>query len=256
MQISLGDGIKKHLVTVAKPRLKTQTKKGIFDMEFLREILGEELFKQFEEKVNAYNGNEANKEKQIKIGNLGSGEYVGKGKHDSEIEKLNNLLASKSTELESANGLIAELKKSTKGNEEMQGKITTYEQQVADLQQQLEATKINSAVKVALLSEKAVDIDYLTFKINEKLREQGKALELDENENIKGWDDVLSGLKTQYPSQFESVSGERKVLGDNRLPKSEERSGYTKQDLLKMPYSERDKIFNKNPEAYRNIMKS
>ena len=41
-------------------------------MEFLKEILGEELYKQFEEKVNAYNGNEANKDKQIKLANLSS----------------------------------------------------------------------------------------------------------------------------------------------------------------------------------------
>ena len=49
-------------------------------MEFLKEILGEDLFSQVSEKVNAFNGNEANKDKQVKIGNLASGEYVGKGK--------------------------------------------------------------------------------------------------------------------------------------------------------------------------------
>lgn len=176
-------------------------------MEFLKAILGEDLYKQFEEKVNAHNGNEANKDKQIKIGNLGSGEYVGKGKFDSEIEKLNTLLSGKDTELQTANNLIAELKKGTKGNEELQGKITGYESQVAQLQTQLQETKIKAALKVALLSEKAVDIDYLTFKVNEKLKGEGKTLELDENENIKGWDDLLSGLKTQFPTQFEKASG-------------------------------------------------
>ncbi|MBR5584208.1 MAG: phage scaffolding protein, partial [Lachnospiraceae bacterium] len=129
-------------------------------MEFLKEILGEELFKQLESKINEHNGNEANKDKQVKLGNLGSGEYVGKGKHDSELEKLNQLLSGKTTELETANNLIADLKKNSKGNEEMQGKITTYETQVAELQKQLQETKVKSALKVALLSEKAVDIDY------------------------------------------------------------------------------------------------
>ena len=41
-------------------------------MEFLKTVLGDELFKQVEDKINAYNGNDENKEK-IKIGNLGSG---------------------------------------------------------------------------------------------------------------------------------------------------------------------------------------
>lgn len=87
-------------------------------MEFLKEILGEELFNQFTEKINAYNGNEANKDKQIKLGNLASGEYVGKGKFDALQEALNG----KETEITNANNLIAELKKASKGNEELQGK--------------------------------------------------------------------------------------------------------------------------------------
>ena len=171
-------------------------------MDFLKEILGEELYAQIEEKINAHNGNEANKDKQIKIANLGGGEYVSKAKHDA----LQALFDGKSTELDTANGLIAELKKGTKGNEELQGKITGYETQVADLQKQLAETKVKSALKVALLSEKCNDIDYVIFCLEKKLKEQGKTLELDENENIKGWDDLLSGMKTQLPKQFDSVS--------------------------------------------------
>lgn len=194
-------------------------------MEFLKGILGEELFKQIEAKVNEHNGNEANKDNQIKLGNLGGGEYVAKGKHDSELEKLNALLSGKSTELDTANALIADLKKNTKGNEELQGKITGYESQVEQLQKQLEETKVKAALKIALMSEKAVDVDYLTFKINEKLQEQGKSIELDENDHIKGWDDVISGLKTQFPAQFETGSGNPKgqVIEENRLPKGDDR---------------------------------
>lgn len=210
-------------------------------MEFLKEILGEELYRQIEEKINAHNGNEANKEKQIKIGNLGSGEYVGKGKHDSEIEKLNALLSGKDTELQTANDLIAELKKGTKGNEELQGKITGYESQVAQLQTQLQETKIKAALKVALLSEKALDIDYLTFKVNEKLKGEGKALELDENENIKGWNDILSGLKTQFPTQFEKASGVQ--VDPNPLPTGDQRKTepQTLADALRMQYEGNNK---------------
>ena len=181
-------------------------------MDFLKEILGDELFAQVEEKINAHNGNEANKDKQIKVGNLGSGEYVGKGKHDA----LQALFDGQKTELEKANNLIAELKKGTKGNEDLQGKISGYETQVADLQKQLQETKIKGAVKVALLAAKALDVPYLTFKLNEKLNEEGKTLELDENENIKGWDDLLSGLKTQLPTQFETAKGGK--VDPNPLP--------------------------------------
>lgn len=204
-------------------------------MEFLKELLGEELYSQLAAKINEHNGNEANKDNQIKIANLGTGEYVGKGKYDA----LNELLKGKETELTTANGLIAELKKGTKGNEELQGKITGYESQVADLQAQLQETKIKSAIKVALLSEKAVDVDYLTFKLNEKLKEKGETLQLDENDNIKGWDAYKDGLKTQFPTMFESSTGNRKVLGDNRLPEGDGDRNTEPKDLaeaLKMQY--------------------
>lgn len=89
-------------------------------MEFLKEILGEELYKQFEQAVNAYNGNEANKDKQIKLANLTEGGYVSKDKYTS----LETDLSGKTSELEKANGLIEELKKSTGKDEGLQQKIT------------------------------------------------------------------------------------------------------------------------------------
>lgn len=222
-------------------------------MDFLKEILGDELYAQIESKINEHNGKEENKEKQMKLANLGNGEYVSKGKHDTELEKLNTLLSGKTSELAKANGLIDELKKGTKGNEDLQGKITGYEKQVGELQKQLQETKIKSAVKVALLSEKALDIDYLTFKVNEKLTEQGKALELDENENIKGWDELLTGLKTQFPTQFDSTKN-TKTVDPIILPPQQKKDGITKAELLKKPYAERQKIYNENPEAYKEIM--
>lgn len=218
-------------------------------MEFLKEILGEELYKQVETALNAYNGNEANKDKQIKLANLGSGEYVGKGKYDT----LQALLDGKTTELDTANGLIAELKKGTKGNEDLQGKITGYETQVQQLQAELEKTKLENAIQLALRDAKAVDPDYLAFKLREKY--SADELTLDENGKIKGMDDKLAGLKTQFPAQFEG-SGSKKVI-ENRLP--DEQGGgdsVTKDDFAKMSYQERLKLFNENPDTYAELTKN
>lgn len=203
-------------------------------MDFLKEILGDELFAQVAEKINAHNGNEANKEKQIKLANLGGGDYVGKGKYDA----LEAMMQGKQTELDTANGLIEQLKKSAKGNEEMQSKITAYESTVADLQKQNAETKSRYALKFALLSEKALDIPYLTFKVEEKLREEGKSLELDENENIKGWDDILSGLKTQCPTQFEKAAGSG--IDPNPLPEGDHRTPEPQnlEEALRMQYEQ------------------
>lgn len=204
-------------------------------MDFLKEILGEELYSQVEAKINEHNGNEANKDKQIKVANLESGEYVGKGKYDA----LDTLLKGKQTELDTANGLIAELKKGTKGNEELQGKITGYENQVKDLQAELQEVKIKSAIKVGLLAEQCNDVDYATYKLMEKLKEKEESLELDENDNIKGWNDKLSSLKTMLPNQFGTGTNTRQVLGDNKLPDNDPNSSTepkTLAEALKMQY--------------------
>ena len=218
-------------------------------MEFLKEILGEELYKQVETAINAHNGNEANKEKQIKIGNLGTGEYVGKGKYDA----LQELVNGKETELKSANELIAELKKATKGNEEIQGKFTEYEQENARLQTELQETKLKSAIKVGLLEEGCADVDYVTFKLMEGLKAKGESLELDENDNIKGWDDVISGLKTQFPTQFESVKGGQ-IVDPQPLPgRTEPQTGITQEQFNKMGYQSRLKLKREQPDVYAQM---
>ena len=167
---------------------------------------------------------------------------------DVRYSKLKNEHESKLNELVEANNLIAELKKSNKGNEDLQGKITNYENQVKQLQEELQKTKLDSAIKVALLSEKAADVDYLMFKLKEK-----GELELDENDKIKGWNDKIAALKTQFPTQFEN-SGSKKIE-ENKLDRTDDGTGFTKADLLKKPYSERIKIYNENPDAYNEVMK-
>lgn len=151
-------------------------------------------------------------------------------------------------QLGEANSLIEELKKSNQGNEDLQGKIGTYESQIQQLQAELEAAKLDAAIKVELLTASALDVDYLTYK----LREKGE-LALDENGKIKGWDDKLAGLKTQFPTQFEGNS--RKNIIENKLPDNTGGGDtLTKETLLKKPYAERMKIYNENPDAYKTAM--
>lgn len=214
-------------------------------MDFLKAILGDDLYKQVEAKINAYNGTPENKEKQVKLANLGEGAYVSKDKYAS-LETTHN---SKLEELNKANTLIAELQKSTKGNEELQGKITAYETQVTELQAALEQTKKDSAVKVALLEAKVKDIDYMTFKLKEK-----GEIELDEKGNIKGWDDKLAGLKTQFPEHFETSSV--KKIDPNPLPGGGgSEHGVTKEQFDKMNYNDRLKLYQEDRETYDALTK-
>lgn len=151
-------------------------------------------------------------------------------------------------QLADANTLIEELKKSNKGNEGLQEKLAAYETQVQQLQAELEQTRIDAAVKVGLLGSKALDVDYLTFKLKAK----GDALTLDENGKIKGWNEKIASLKTQFPNQFEA-SGRKNII-ENRLPDQEGRTSLSRSEILKKPYAERQKIFEENPEAFRAAM--
>lgn len=217
-------------------------------MEFLKAILGNDIYAQLETALNAYNGAEANKDRQIKLANLGSGEYVGKGKYDA----LQAQLDGKTTELAAANELIAELKKGTKGSEDLQGKITGYETQVAQLQAELEKTRLENAIQLALRDAKAVDPDYLAYKLHEKYK--AGELTLDENGKVNGIDDKLAGLKIQFPAQFESAGG-KKII-ENKLPEEQGGDAVTKEDFSKMSYQERLKLFNENPETYAELSKN
>ena len=148
--------------------------------------------------------------------------------------------------------LIESLQKSNKGNEGLQKQVADYQTKVEQLQAELQQTKIDSAINVGLLAAgvKPEDVDYVTFKLKAK-----GEVELDEQGNIKGWDDKVAGLKTQFPANFASSSSkqyeEHKLQDDNNGGDT-----ITRESLLKKPYAERMKIFNENPEAYKNAMNS
>lgn len=168
---------------------------------------------------------------------------------DIRYGKLKTEHDGKLQELTEAQNLIAELKKSNKGNEDLQSKIATYEAQNAKLQEELKKTKIDAAIKVSLLAAKALDVDYLTFKLKEK-----GEIELDESGNIKGWDDKLTALKTQLPTQFEAA-GDKRVI-ENKLQSGDKTPPtVTREQFLGMDYDARLKLKQKNEQLYKQLAK-
>lgn len=218
-------------------------------MEFLKAILGEELYNQFISKINEFNEDEANKDKQIKLANLTDGAYVSKDKYTS----LETDLSGKDAELEKANNLIEELKKSTGKDEGLPQKITDYESEIETLKQENADLKTENALKFALVAAGAVDVDYLVFKAKEK-----GEVKLGDDGKIKGEDDLISGLKTQHPAMFEASgsnqqqSGNRKIL-ENNLPGGDKDKTVTKEQFLKMGYNERMKLKEENPELFKQL---
>ncbi len=147
--------------------------------------------------------------------------------------------------------LIDQLKAGTKDSEALQGKITGYESTISQLQEQLKQTQLDSEIKVALLTAKATDVDYMTFRLKEK-----GDLELDDQGHIKGIDDRLAGLKTQFPAFFESAANQREIQPHKLTERKPDEGGMTKAEFLRRPYAERAAFANENPEAYNTIMNS
>lgn len=168
----------------------------------------------------------------------------------TKIDELTEQLGLKTKESEEANKLIAELKKSNQGNEELQKSISTYEAENAKLKAENEQLKLDNAIKVELLGAKAKgdDLDYLMFKI----KQNNDKLSLTENGELKGFD--VEEIKTAYPSNFEVET--KKVVDVNNLPKIETSDNtITKEQFDKMGYKERTKLFNDNPEVYNELTK-
>ena len=161
------------------------------------------------------------------------------------------MLDGKTTELDTANGLIADLKKTAKGDEALQGKVTAYEAQVKQLQDQLVQTQIDSGLKIAFMEAGGTDIDFLIWKA--KNDNGGKPLEIGEDGKIKGVDDLISGLKTSAPNHFKKAGAGGMKVEENPLPAGKT-GGMTRAEFMRKPYAERAAFANENPEAYKELM--
>ena len=179
---------------------------------------------------------------------------------DIRYGKLKTQHEGTTRQLEEANGLIEQLKKSTKGQEDAQQKITAYEQQVQQLQADLLQTKIDAAARYGLLAAGGEDVDYLLFVLKEDAKAENKPLELDEAEKIKGWDDRLKNLQTKKPKMFKAEGGDDsgyQVLEPNKLKKGDDgQLAVTKERFKGMSYEERVALKQQNETLYKQLAKS
>lgn len=173
-------------------------------MEFLKEILGEDLFNQVKNKVSSYN-EKADKDKRVSIANVNGDEYVTKAKYSQLETDLNNTKTSLST----AQTTIEDLKKSNGDNVGLQQKVSDYETKIADLEAAGKAEKAKMlkeiAIKDALYAEKAKHPELLISKFDLD------KIVLDE----KG-EKVVSGIEEQIKSNketYKDLFGEKEQQG-------------------------------------------
>jgi len=176
------------------------------NMEFLREILGEDLFEQVKTKVSSYN-EKADKDKRVSIANVNSDEYVTKAKYSQLENDLDNTKISLST----AQTTIEDLKKNNKGNADLQDKIANYESEKANLEKTHKETTEKliktSAIKDALYNEKAKHPELLISKFDLSkivLDEEGQKV-------VSGIEEQMKANKEIYKDLFGEIEQQNSV---------------------------------------------
>lgn len=129
-------------------------------MEFLKEVLDEELYKQVETAVTSHNAKPENKDKQMKLADLGSGQYVDKGKYDAAVAEKENLEG----QIKTLNTTIGDLKKNNADNETLQNTIADLQTKLKDQQTANDQISKTYALKDSLTKQGVLDPDYLIYK--------------------------------------------------------------------------------------------
>lgn len=129
-------------------------------MEFLKDVLGDDLYKQVTDTINAHNGKPENKDKQVKLADLGSGQYVDKGKYDTAVAEKENLAG----QIKTLNSTIGDLKKNNADNETLQTTITNLQGELKKQQTANEQITKTYALKESLAKQGVLDPDYLIYK--------------------------------------------------------------------------------------------
>lgn len=214
-------------------------------MDFLKEVLGEDLYNQVSEKISAYNADEANKGKKIKLVNLSEGGYISKDKYTA-LEANRNKAESDLTE---AQRLIESLRVY---DPDQEGKVAEYQKRVVQLQEENRKLAVDLALKLSLVVAGVTDPDYIMFKI----KAANPDLKLDDVGNVKGINDIIKRFAVRFPGYFVSPSlPVRKVAAVNYLPDGTSDVIITQNQFNSMGYAARLKLKKLNPIRYYQLAK-
>lgn len=157
---------------------------------------------------------------------------------------------SKVDELKTANETLDDLKKNHKDVETLQASITDYEAKVTQLEEEKADQAKEFALKAALTTAGAIDVDYFTDKLKTDV-------ELDADGNLTGFDEKIKNYQTKHPKLFETADNTTKtdengfVIHDNGLNKGGS-SNTTKEKILAIENTEeRQKAIKENMNLFR-----
>jgi chromosome segregation ATPase len=211
----------------------------------LKKLLGDELYNQVSEKLG---------DKKVLIQEK-DGDFIPKARFDEVNQKKNELqkeLDNQKNELQNKTTELEELKKKqNEGDKSVEDKIANLEKELEERKSSEEKLKNDLAAKEKTsilnnhLHKEKVNPKYLKDVQN---RFNLDEIEVDENGQIKGFEEKIKGIKENYPEMF----GEMKFGGDG--PDGGNDKGLpdgilTKEDVKNMSEADRVKNVDKINES-------
>lgn len=152
--------------------------------------------------------------------------------HGKTVQGFQTKLDESESKLEQANSTLDTLKKNNKDNEELQNELKTYKDKVKQLETEAVENAKKQVIKDALGNAKALDVDYLMYKLGE--------VETDKDGNLIDLDNKIKDLQSNYPKFFEAEPEPEnpdgyQALGGADLPKQGSVREKTIVDAIKDP---------------------
>lgn len=154
------------------------------NIDFLKPVLGEELFGQVSEKLADAKG--------ITLVNTADGSYVPKAKLDEE----RTVSKGYKTQLDELNGKLSEMQKDKEATDTLKGQITQLQNDIATKDAEMKAQRLQYTVKDSLRSSKAKNPDVVI-----KMIDMGKITEKDGQ--FIGLNDQIEAIKKSDAYLFE-----------------------------------------------------
>lgn len=157
------------------------------NIDFLKPVLGDELFAQITEKLNAA--------PDIKLANVAeNGNYIPKAKYLEEIAKVRSL----ESKVEDLNAQISDANTKLDGMEELNTKIAQLTKDVTDRDGKIANLSRDYNIKDALRAAKARDVDIVFGLLDKDKISTGK------DGALKGVDEQVKALQEKKAFLFES----------------------------------------------------
>jgi hypothetical protein len=157
---------------------------------------------------------------------------------NDEIKELKDEIKQRDTQID-------QLQQSAKGNEDLEKQLEDLKKTNDDWEQKYKQNQLNNAVKLAVAKD-AKDADDILHFINKD------SLSLNEDGTVKGLDDALKGLRESKSYLF--VEKEEPSLKGRKPNDSKETpSGLTKEQFNQMGYQDRAKLYQEQPELYKQL---